>query len=270
MSEGPQSKPIQSVEKALQIIELLMEDGDHRLSAIAREMDAPKSTVHYHLETLRQHRYVVKRDGTYSLGLRFLTVGGCALIRHQLIRLLGEEVVTRHIDELAERTGETAVLAVMEAGRAIFLYQARANDQADMTVNVGTECHLHSTAVGKAMLAALPEEAAETVIDRQELSELTNRTFSSKSEILEELTRIREDRLAYEDGEWIRNQRSIATPVVDKNEESVLGSVGVIGPADRIERPERRDKARRFSSDISKIVQQTGKILEDKILLQAE
>lgn len=270
MAEKSQDKSIRSLEKAFQIVELLMSEGDQSLSDIARELDAPKSTVHYYMKTLCKHRYIVKRDGKYAPGLRFLTVGGHALSQHRLFRRLDEETVRRHVDELAERTGETAVIAVEEAGRGIFLYQAQVEGGADVTVNIGMECHLHSTAVGKAFLAGLSNETVETFIDRHGLPKSTDQTIDSRADIREEISRVRDDRIAYEDEEWVPGQRGIAAPIVDRNDGMVVAAIGVIGSVDSIERVKHRGKAERFSSDKVKIVQQTAKIAESKLLLQDE
>lgn len=266
-SDGESGKSIKSVGTAFAIIGVLMKDNDPTLSTIANELDLSKSTIHYYLKTLEQNQYIVKRDGKYQIGLRFLTIGGHALIQHKLYQKLDRGAVQRYVEELSDQTGESAVLALEEGGKGIFVYQAHLNNAFDEGVHTGEEFYLHSTAVGKAILASLPRQRVLEYIERHGLPQVTGRTLQTESDLIDELHAIQDRNIAFEDEEYTLGQRGIATSIVDERDGTVLGAVGLIGPVNHFERPTPRIKARRFAHGKADLLMQTSRLIENKILL---
>ena len=119
-----QSNTVGASERTLRILECLEENGGMGVSELADEFDLPKSTVHNHLDTLRQNEYVVKQHGVYKLGLRFLKFGAHART-HKKVYEEGKS----EVDELAQKTGALANRAVEEYSEGVYLYLAK-GDQA--------------------------------------------------------------------------------------------------------------------------------------------
>lgn len=198
------------------------------LTELAMHLDIPKSTAYSYLSTLEQAEYIVKEDGMYHLGLRFLEYGAHARNRNELYEFSKHE-----INRLAKETGDLANFMIEEHGRGIYLYRSEGN-RAVKAINtqVGTRVYLHSTAMGKAILAHLPPDRVETIIDMHGLPEVTEHTVTNASELRDELDEIRECGYAVDDQELVDGLRCIAAPILD-NDDRVRGAVSVSGPTHR-------------------------------------
>ncbi|WP_082146812.1 helix-turn-helix domain-containing protein [Halostagnicola sp. A56] len=115
---GGRGKTIQSVESALDVVEVIRQKERAGVTEIANELDRSKSTVHHYVTTLVKHDYLDKVDGEYQLSLRFLTLGGQVRERERLYHLGKDDV-----EELAQETGEQTRLIVERNGSGITLYE---------------------------------------------------------------------------------------------------------------------------------------------------
>lgn len=221
-------KKIQSVQKTFNIIRTIQELDGASLTAIARKLDMPQSTTHNYLQSLTDSKYLVKRDGTYHVGIRFLEHGAYA--RNQMDIY---EVAKPEVDRLAEETGELANLLVEEHGLGSYLHRARGQDAVQVEAHVGTRVYLHSTALGKAILSHMPTERRDEILDRHGLPERTPRTTTDREELLDELEAVRDRGYAFDDGERLEGLRCVAAPVQSKSGR-ILGAVSVSGPKNRL------------------------------------
>lgn len=229
MSKKTQTKvPIKATHSTLCILEVLMELGSAGVTEIATQLDLPKSTVHDHLKTLEQKEYVVSEQGIYQIGSRFLTLGGFARSQMKLF-----EIAKSEIDKLAHETGEHVNLMIEEHGMGVFLYIATGEDALYLDTYVGMRAYLHTTALGKAILANLPQERYEEIIGERGLKQFTEQTITSKGTLDKALEKIRERGYAVDNGERIEGVRCVAAPIMGNNDR-VLGSLSVSAPQSRL------------------------------------
>ncbi|PSP93571.1 IclR family transcriptional regulator [Halobacteriales archaeon QS_4_62_28] len=219
---------VKSVEKTFEIVRTLQELGGASLTTLAREIGMPQSTAHNYLKSLEDEEYIVEDNGTYHVGIRFLEHGAYARNRLTIY-----EIATPEVDKLATETGELANLLVEEHGRGSYLHRARGVDAVQVDAHVGTRVSLHSTALGKAILATLDEERREAVLDRHGLPEQTPQTVTDREELLAQLDDIRERGYAYDDEERLAGLRCVAA-AVQSNSGRVLGAVSISGPTNRL------------------------------------
>ena len=241
--------PIEATTTSLRIVDALKQLEEAGVSELSAEMDLPVSTVHDHLKTLEEQQYVVQEDGRYRLGTKFLTLGGYARNRMQIYNVAEPEV-----KKLARDTGEHANLMIEEHGRGIFLYIATGSDALKLDTYEGMRTYLHTTALGKSILAHLPDERYEWILDRHGLAPLTSQTLSSRDALEDELRRIRERGYATDDGERIEGVRCVAAPVV-KSDGTVLGAVSVSAPKSRLQEDV-------FGGELPRRVQRVANIIE--------
>lgn len=246
-----QRKRIGATNTAFDIVELLLERERAGVSEVATALDMSKSTVHAHIQTLRDRGYVVQtEDGRYRLGLQFLAVGGS--VQDTTYRGIYRNSKPE-VDDLADETTERAQIMVEENGTGIFLYQAR-GDRAVMTgSHVGKKIPLHSTAVGKAYLSQLPTEAVDELIDFDSLTPHTETTITDREGFMDALGTVRERELAFDYGERIEGVRCVAAPV-KIDEADVVGAVSVSGPTNRME-------GRRFEETIPELVENAARVI---------
>jgi DNA-binding IclR family transcriptional regulator len=221
--------PVKTTRTTVRILEGLRSLGTAGVSDVADAVDLPVSTVHDHLVTLERASYVVKRDDRYRVGARLLTLGG-----HVRDRMTVFEVAKPEVEKLARDTGEHANLMIEEHGRGIFLYIATGADALTLDTYAGMRTYLHTTALGKSILAHLPTDRYERILADHGLPGFTDRTITSRAALDEELERVADRGYAVDDGERIEGVRCVAAPVVD-GDGAVLGAVSVSAPKSRME-----------------------------------
>ncbi|WP_312907856.1 IclR family transcriptional regulator [Natronosalvus caseinilyticus] len=248
--DSNEKKRIQAVQTTLDIVEVLRENGGAGVTEIARELDVTKGTVHNHLATLEANDYVIKdAEETYHLGLCFLDVAHRAKSRVSTL-----DVARTEVDKLAERSGETALFTVEEHGVGVCLHVAYGERAVQTPLHVGYRSELHHTAVGKAILAHLPEGRVEAIVEERGLSEQTDRTITDTDDLFETLEAVRERGIAYNEGETIQGLVGVGAPVTDQSG-TVLGALSVIGPASRMGEG-------RLRGDLSELIRRSVNVIE--------
>lgn len=241
--------PVKSVETTFQILNGLKDLGGAGVTELSRHLDLPKSTIHNYLSTLEQEEYIVNDGGQYRVGLRFLELGAYSRHQQKLFRIAKPEV-----DRLASETGELANVLVEEHGRGTYLYRARGEQAVQVKAHVGTRVPLHSTALGKAILAHLPPERVETISKRHGLGSENDEAASTLDELKADLETVRETGVAFDDEERLDGLRCVAAPVLTNNG-TVLGAISVSGPTNRF-----RDE--RFTEDLPQKVLEVANVIE--------
>lgn len=220
--------PVRTTEKTLALVEELRERGRCGVTELANNLDMGKSGVHNHLTTLQEHGYVLKRDDEYQLGLKFLEVGGYVRKSMEFYQVAEPEVKA-----LADETGELANLLVEEQGMGVYLMRSKGADAVDLDTYAGMRAYLHTTALGKAVLAHLPKSRVDEIVDRHGLPQETPKSIGTRGELSDALDDVRERGYAVDDGERLAGLRCLAAPVKASSGE-VLGAISVSAPASRV------------------------------------
>jgi DNA-binding IclR family transcriptional regulator len=220
--------PVRTTQKSLELVERLKEHGPSRIADLADELELGKSAIHNHLSTLRESGYVTKEDEVYALSLKFLDVGGH--VRRELdLYETGEPEVRK----LAMETGELSNLLAVENGEGIYLIRAKGEQAVDLDTYAGMRTPLHSTALGKAVLAFNDESFVQRVIDRHGLPAITDRTITDRGTLFDALETIQERGYAIDQGERIDGLCCVAAPI-KTDEDTAIGAISVSAPASRI------------------------------------
>ncbi|AKU09237.1 IclR family transcriptional regulator [Haloferax sp. Atlit-12N] len=220
--------PVRTTEKTLALVEELMEKGPCGVTELASDLDMGKSAVHNHLTTLQKHGYVLKDGDDYRVGLKFLEVGG-----HSRKSMEVYQVAEPEVKSLAADTGELANLLVEEQGMGVYLMRAKGDDAVDLDTYAGLRTNLHTTALGKAILANLPESRVDEIIERHGLEQKTPKSIGTRQELFQVLEAVRERGYAIDDGERLEGLRCLAAPIKSSSGE-VLGAISVSAPASRV------------------------------------
>ncbi|EMA32949.1 IclR family transcriptional regulator [Haloarcula japonica] len=241
--------PVKSAETTFEVLDALKDLDGAGVTELAQHLDIPKSTVHNYLSTLEQEEYVVNRDGVYEVGLRFLELGAYARYREKLF-----EIAKPEVDRLAEETGELANILVEEHGRGSYLYRARGDKAVRVKAHVGTRVPLHTTALGKAILAHMSTERVDAIVDRHGLGGEASKSISSRAELEQELADIRDRGVAFDDEERLEGLRCVAAPVLNHDNE-VIGAISVSGPTNRF-------RGDRFREELPQKVLEVANVIE--------
>lgn len=220
--------PVRTTEKTLTLIDELMRRGPSGVTELAQGVNMGKSAVHNHLTTLQDHGYVLKTGNQYQLGLKFLEVGGSIRKSMEFYQVAEPEVKS-----LADETGELANLLVEEQGLGVYLMRSKGEDAVDLDTYAGLRTNLHTTALGKAVLAHLPESRVEDIIERHGIEPETSRSIGSREELFDALESVQNRGYAIDDGERLEGLRCIGAPVRSSSDE-VLGAVSLSAPTSRV------------------------------------
>jgi DNA-binding IclR family transcriptional regulator len=226
--KGPSSNHIQSVDRALAILDVLAKRDatGFSLSEIASRLSINPSTARHLLATLMA-RQVVEQDPIskrYRLGIHLIELGNSALSSTSLVRM-----AQPYVERLWETTGEAVSLLAFHGLLRTPLLQMQSR-QLLHAQRAPLEIHtLHATGSGKALLAYLPEEELQEYLSHARLERFTNATITDPNALREELARIRAAGVAEDREEHGVGVRCIAAPIQDARLR-VIGCLDLIFP----------------------------------------
>ncbi|KZN23197.1 IclR family transcriptional regulator [Haladaptatus sp. R4] len=223
------STKIKSTATAFGIVEYLKELEGATLSEVVDHFEMPTSTVHDHLQTLTELGYVLNDDGTYRIGTKFLELGGYARINSRIFQVSESE-----LQNLAVETGEHANLMVEENGMGVFLMKQKGSEAIKIDTYEGMRVYLHTTAMGKAILAFMDDSRREDVLAQHGLPRVTEHSIGNRDVLEDELDAIRERGYATDDEERLNGIRCIAAPVMTDSGR-VAGAVSISAPKNRMQ-----------------------------------
>ena len=218
---------VKSIDTTLDVIQYLHCSGSATIEEIAEAVSISTSTVHRHLVTLRERGYVIIEDGEHRLSFMFLTHGG--KVRD---KTFAADMVNKKVQQIAERTEERAQFIIEENGERVYLFTHFGSSGVKTDANVGKRGPLHISAAGKAILAHLPQERIEEILDNIKFDRLTEQTITTPTSLEAELEEIREQNYAFNDEELTESLRAVGVPIRLDNG-AVYGAISVSGPAHR-------------------------------------
>ncbi|MFJ9865929.1 IclR family transcriptional regulator [Streptomyces sp. NPDC101165] len=228
-TNGSPSGGVQSVDRAISVLEILAQRGEAGVSEVAAEIDVHKSTAFRLLGALEARGLVEQAGerGKYRLGFGIVRLAGAVTGRIDITQQ------SRPVCErLAEEIGETVNIAVMQEHYAINLYQVRGQSAVTAHNWVGQLTPLHATSSGKIMLAHLPAQDRAAVVTEAGLKKLTPHTISSKAKLEKNLAEARERGYAWTLEELEIGLHAMAAPIRDR-EGQVIASISASGPSYR-------------------------------------
>jgi len=232
---------VPAVTRALDILELFLgADGELSAADIVRRLGLPRTTVHELLATLVARGYLVQEPSNlYRLGVRTYQLGS-----HYAERLdLASEGqrVARHV---AQACDETVHVAILEGTDVIYVAKVDSTHAVRMVSAAGRRLPAHCTAVGKMLLASLPEaELRARFPDGVGLPALTPLSITEPAALYEELAVIRARGTAHEDRESNPDVSCVAAPVRDGTA-TVVAALSISAPTIRWDEARRAELAR--------------------------
>lgn len=220
---------VQSVDRAVTVLEILSRTGASFVGELAEAMGVHKSTASRLLSALEKRGLVQQADerGKYILGFGILRLAAAIPGRLSLV-----QEARPILQALADEFGETANLAVLRSNVAVNVDQAMGPSAVATHDWIGNLTPLHATASGKVFLAHLDTEGREKALKATGQPRQTKKTITSREALDQQLARILEAGYAtvYEELEIGLN--AIAVPIWDYRGE-VVGSISISGPAFR-------------------------------------
>lgn len=220
-----------SLARGIRLLEVLAGAGRAMgVSELSRALDLDKGTVYRLLATLKARGYVEQDPETrkYAVGPRMIAVSS---------RILGNNDVVLQarpaMKKLLRETRETVHLAMLMENQVVYIAQEISPEVISVNTEVGQREPVHCTAVGKALVAFLPDEELEAVIRYLDFRPYTPRTITDPDRFRAHCRQIRTQGYAVDDEELHPGVRCIAAPVRGYDG-AVLASLGISGPTTRL------------------------------------
>ena len=214
---------IQSVDRAIRVLTALQGARRLSLSELASRLELAPSTTHGIVRTLVEHGMVVQERGSsrYQLGPAVLRLGNVYLDTLEL-----RSKTIPWAEDLARRSGLAVRTGVLLIDDVVIIHHEPRPDGSRQMPEVGIVIPAHASALGKAMLAFLPDEA-DRVLSAGPLRSMTGETFTSPEQLRAQLAEVQATGIAVEQDEAVIGESSIASPVFDSSG-SAVGAVGVV------------------------------------------
>lgn len=214
--------PVKSLAKALRLLDALGHaDTGASIATLSKELKMGKSTIHRLLATLREFDLVWFDPSTsnYALGARILRWSDL-LVRQNLVIRHGWSILR----ELVQSCHETASLAVLEGPEVVFIARCESTQRLRMSEAVGSRNPAHCTALGKAILAALPEKEFLKVYDGMDtFKPVTPNSITSREKLWDHLRKVQQEGVAYDFEENVIGGVCIGTAVRNHTGNVVAG-----------------------------------------------
>jgi DNA-binding IclR family transcriptional regulator len=221
---------ITALQRGLRLLQLFSE-SPHGLTAkqVAGRSRLPVSTVHRFLANLEGTGFLnCTGDGVYHLGIACFAIGQMALGQLDIRR-----VSQPYLQELNRQTRETIHLTVRHGLSAVYVEKLDSPEQLRIHSRIGAAVPLYCTAVGKVMLAYMPDDERERVLPQLSLQCPTPNTVSNLQELDAELYRVRKNGYACDLEEHELHIRCVAAPIWD-HDGSVNASLSITAPVVRM------------------------------------
>lgn len=205
------TRTVPAVYKALNILELLTDSrAGLTLPELVEESNLAKSSVHYLLVTLERCGYVHRSERTsrYMLGAKLFSMANSAVGNLSL-----RQRTAPYLSGLRMRTRLTVHLAILEQNEAVLIDRQETSRGAHLASWIGKRMDLHCTAIGKAILAFLPDSEIDTIILKHGLARHNDNTVSNSRRLREELDRVVKNGYALDNEEDELGVRCVGVPI---------------------------------------------------------
>lgn len=223
----PETQRVQVLERAFDLLNALVSlGGSGTAGQLKAETGLAGPTVHRLLHTLIARGLVHQLpDRSYALGANLVPLGEAAT------RQLGGLAVPQ-MQSLVGELGESVNMAAMESEMVVYIAQVPSPQSMRMFTEVGRRAYMHSTAVGKAMLATMEPERVRAVMASTGMPSMTAKTLTKPDPLLEQLPVIGQQGYALDDEEQELGVRCLAVPVPQGPTRMALS---VSGPTARVD-----------------------------------
>ena len=242
--------------KIFAVLEYFVQRGSRQkgvaFSEVASAVPLARTTVHRILYSLEKLGYIEKDEikGHYQLAAKFHDLTGSA-VQFRRLQSLAKSVM----QNLLLRFGETINLGVLEDGQVTYLDVLQSSSSLRIAAVPGERNPVHCTALGKAIVAFLPENELQAVLEQYPLVKKTSRTITQKRHLLVHLASVRERAVALDLEENLMGVICAAAPIFDKTGRVIAG-ISLSGPASRMEPrlPEIQEEVRSSAKTLSRML----------------
>ncbi|MGH6975020.1 MAG: IclR family transcriptional regulator [Stellaceae bacterium] len=221
---------IQALERGLKLLAVIAEADGLSLTSLAQRAGIAPSTAHRILATLKASGFIHcdEANGVYLIGVQAFRIGN-AFLRNRKLADAGRSAMRK----LMEATGETVNMGIEDEGYVVFISQAESHQSVRAFHRPGSRSLLHASSIGKAIMAALTDEAAIERLHRSGMPKFTEHTIIDPEALLADLAQVRKRGWAIDNEERAEGLRCVGAAVYNEHAE-VIGAISVSVPVVRM------------------------------------
>ena len=211
----------QSLDRGLEVLEAIdLSSEPLGVRELSRRLGLGATIIQRALNTLLERGFIEQVDETrrYRIGYRSVSLG--MSIRHGNTTA---RIAQHHLARLAEDHGLNGFLGTLRAGRAVYVLSVPSKHRLVVRLDAGETLPLHSTALGRILLAAVGEERSVELLEANPLEKFTDKTITESARIIGQLKGVRQSGFAVVDGENIAGVTSVGAPVRGANGKVIAG-----------------------------------------------
>ncbi|EGK07756.1 IclR family transcriptional regulator [Desmospora sp. 8437] len=196
---------------------------------LAKEMNMSHSIVYRILSTFEKHGFLIQNPDTkkYELGLKFWEYGQLVQEKFRLL-----DLIHPIMERISEETGESIFLTRLDGMEGVCADIAESSQMIKYAVSVGTRTPLYAGASNKTIMAYLPKEKQEAII-QEGLNPMTDKTIVDADKLISELAEIREKGWCFSVGEYSESVFALTVPLFNWKKE-IIASLAMAGPEYRV------------------------------------
>ena len=212
-SPGRRTDFVQSLDRGLAVIRCFSSERPSlTLSEVAERTGLTRAAARRFLLTLQELGYVGSTGRQFSLRPRVLALGYAYLSSFSVA-----QIAQPHLEDLAEELHESCSVSVLDGDDIVYVARASANRIMTIALTVGTRLPPYPTSMGRVLLASLPRDELDALLQRTTMRKLTERTVTDETELRKILDRVAAQGWAAVDQELEAGVRSIAVPIRDSS-----------------------------------------------------
>lgn len=222
---------LKTAQRTLDILEAFSVDHpEYSASELVKKVSLPPGSIYRFLRVLTEKGFLERNPQTkkFRLGMRMFELG--SLVWRDLDL---RKIALPWIEKLSQKSGETVHLGVLSGNEVVSIEGIESGQSLRISLPVGKRVCLHSTGIGKAILAFLPEEEIKRIIAEKGLPGFTPNTITNPTRLAEEIEKIRRQGYAVDNEENEPGIRCVAAPIRNYSK-AVVASISISGPAVRV------------------------------------
>ena len=245
---------IASLEKGLRVLEVLSNEKEMSVSAVAKKLGYNRAASHRFLSTLKDLGYVDKNeDNSYYLTLKVLELGMKVANRMEI-----RQVARPFMQELASAFDETVNLGYFDGQDILHLDKIDSSEILRIDTPLGSHAPAYCTALGKAILAHQDKEDLDAYFNRTKLKNVSPKTIVSRKALKQEFIGIKEKGVAYDNEELATGLCCVAAPVFDHTGKCRY-AISVSGPSMRLDNRKMENISKRIKEVTARLAEKMGK-----------
>lgn len=220
------AEQLQTLTRAVAILDCFSpEESELGVREIARKLNLSSSAAGRLLAALKELGVLSQNPSTraYSMGPRALSWAG---IYNSTMDIRNRAM--QAIEELHQSTRETISLYILDGDDRVCIERLESPQGVRIVTRIGRRLPLYAGSAGKAMMAFLPIDRQEKIINKSPLEPLTGKTITDPTLLRQEMEKVRINGCAVSFGEWIEDAAGVAAPIFDGNG-AVIGALSISG-----------------------------------------